>query len=328
MGSAVTTNARKQAARDHQRSHHVSYTEALRAVTQTSGDLTDRPWPITAARIDPLGVDQRFQDALNIPDVATFDPQPGWQRRSGDRVLRIPVGAPPDASHLPTTIEIGEHASILACVGTGGAGKSVALQSIVAGLCAIYPPTRVIVAVGDYQNCIGSAGSLPPHVKAHRGHHRPEDPPGHWESWCAYLDDEIDRRATQTRHDPPELVVVIDAVDELLDWQPEVTTTLQRVIDQGPRLGVRLIVSSTRPPALLPTGDGRTVSLTCDCVLALRTATAQDSVDVLGSPDAWHLSEDPGYAYLRSHTGTPDGPIRLFNATEVAYALGQRLGAG
>ncbi|WP_239591561.1 hypothetical protein [Mycolicibacterium tusciae] len=38
---------------------------------------------------------------------------------------------------------------------------------------------------------------------------------------------------TQTRHSPPELVV-IDAVDELLDWQPEVTTTLQRVIDQAP----------------------------------------------------------------------------------------------
>ncbi|WP_148684939.1 hypothetical protein [Mycolicibacterium tusciae] len=69
------------------------------------------------------------------------------------------------------------------------------------------------------------------------------------------------------------------------------------------------------------------MSLTCDCVLALRTATAQDSVDVLGRPEAWQLSEDPGYAYLRSHTGTPDGPIRLFNATEVAYALGQRLGA-
>lgn len=122
MGSTVTTNARKQAARDHQRTHHVSYTEALRAVTQTPGDLTDRPWPITAARIDPLGVDQRFLDALNITDVAIFDPQPGWQRRAGDRVVRIPVGAPPDASHLPTTIEIGEHASILACIGTGGAG--------------------------------------------------------------------------------------------------------------------------------------------------------------------------------------------------------------
>lgn len=169
---------------------------------------------------------------------------------------------------------------------------------------------------------------MPPHVKAHRGHHRPEDPPGHWESWCAYIDDELDRRATQTPHSHPELVVLIDAVDELVDWQPEVTTTLQRVIDQGPGLGVRLIVSSTRPPAMLPTGDRRTVSLTCDCVLTLRTATAQDSVNVLGRPEAWHLSEDPGYAYLRSHTGTISGPIRLFDATEVAYSLGQRLVAG
>lgn len=146
MGCVVTTNARKQAARDYQRTHHVSYTEALRAVTPATADLADRPWPITAARIDPRWVDQRFLDALNKTDVATFDPRPGWKRRAGDRVLRIPVGAPPDAPHLSTTVEIGGHASILACVGSGGAGKSVALQSIVAALCALYPPTRVILA--------------------------------------------------------------------------------------------------------------------------------------------------------------------------------------
>lgn len=162
-----------------------------------------------------------FSTSWGVGDLATFDPCPGWQRRAGDEVLRIPVGAAVGASDSAVSIELSARTSVVLCVGLYG--KTVALQSLALSLCTRYPPTRVQLAVADYQNGIGRGG-LPPHIAAHRAQHRPANPPGHWESWCAYLNTGLDRRAGQLG-EYPELVVVIDALSELLGvsirrWRP------------------------------------------------------------------------------------------------------------
>jgi S-DNA-T family DNA segregation ATPase FtsK/SpoIIIE len=136
----VTTNARKQAARDHQRTHGVSYTEALRAVTPAAADGH------CTGDLHPRLVDWGFLAALAATDVATFDPRPGWQRRGADPVLRLPIGLAAGAAN-PTTIDVDDDTHVLALIGADGAGKTVALQAIVLGLCALYPPSRVTFAI-------------------------------------------------------------------------------------------------------------------------------------------------------------------------------------
>jgi hypothetical protein len=134
----------------------------------------------------------------------------------------------------------------------------------------------------------------------------------------------MDCRAAATRRRSD--LVVVDGVDELLDRQPEVASTVQRVIDDGRRLGVRMIASSGQPPGTLHTGQrGTTVSFTADWIVALRMGTEQASHDVLGRPVAANLPEEPGHAYLKSPTGVVVGPIRMFSAVEVAAALARRL---
>lgn len=63
---------------------------------------------------DPC-VDRRLLDALDVRDLASFDPRPGWQRRAGDEVLRIPAGAPVGASDSVVTIELSARSSVVLC---------------------------------------------------------------------------------------------------------------------------------------------------------------------------------------------------------------------
>ena len=132
----------------------------------------------------------------------------------------------------------------------------------------------------------------------------------------------------RTGQSQPELLVVVDAVDELLGSHPQVAGTLQRIADEGRDKRVRLLMSSTEPTSTFAVGArvGRPVEATSDVVIALRTATAQTSMDALGGPQAWQLPmSPPGLGYVRPRDGAITGPVRLFTAADVAPALSSRL---
>lgn len=275
----------------------------------------------------PPGADRRLLDALAVSDLDTLDPRPGWHRRADEAVLRIPVGAPVEAPDSVAAIEVGDHAGVALCVGI--TGKTTALQSLALSVCTLYPPTRVQLAIADTQNGIAtwSDNAGPPHVIAHyAGYRRSSDPPANWENWCTQVEAALDRRTDQSQ---PELLVFVDVVDELLGSHPQVAGTLQRVVDEGPSKRVRLIMSSTEQTSKFSSiGDlpGHPFQVTSDVVIALRTGTAQTSMDALGSPEAWHLPTSPvGLAYVRSAADVIDGPIQLFNAAALAPALSSRL---
>lgn len=270
----------------------------------------------------PPGADRRLLDALAVSDLDTFDPHPGWHRRANEAVLRIPVGVPVEAPDSVVTIEVADHASVALCVGI--TGKTTALQSLALSVCTLYPPTRVQLAIADTQNGIAtwSNTARPPHVLAHcAGYRRASNPPANWDNWCAQVEAALDRRTDQSL---PELLVLVDVVDELLGWHPQVAGTLRRVVDEGRDKRVRLIMSSTEQTSKF-SWIGEPFAATGDVVIALRTATAQTSMDALGRPDAWHLPELPGYAYVKSAAGVIDGPIQLFDAAALAPALSSRL---
>ena len=127
----------------------------------------------------------------------------------------------------------------------------------------------------------------------------------------------------------PDLLVVVDAVDELLGSHPQVAGTLQRIVDEGRDKRVRLLMSSTEQTSKFAAGArlGRpSFDATSDVVIALRTATAQTSMDALGGPQAWQLPMSPlGLGYVRPPDGAITGPVRLFTAADVAPALSSRL---
>lgn len=275
----------------------------------------------------PAWPGRRLLDALGVTELDTFDPRAGWRRRADDDVLAIPVGAPVDAPDSVVSIELGDHANVALCVGI--AGKTTALQSLALSVCTLYPPTRVQLAIADTQNGITSANATtgpPPHVVAHcAGYRRAADPPADWDTWCAQVEAALNERTGQSQ---PELLVVVDAVDELLRSHPQVAGTLQRIADEGRDKRVRLLMSSTEQTSTFAVGArvGRPVEATSDVVIALRTATAQTSMDALGGPQAWQLPmSPPGLGYVRPRDGASTGPVRLFTAAHVAPALSSRL---
>ena len=275
----------------------------------------------------PAWPGRRLLDALGVTDLDTFDPRPGWRRRAHDDVLAIPVGAPVDAPDSVVSIELGDHANVALCVGI--AGKTTALQSLALSVCTLYPPTRVQLAIADTQNGIATANTMtrPPHVVAHyAGYRFASDPPANWDTWCTQVETALDQRAGQPQ---PDLLVVVDAVDELLGSHPQVAGTLQRIVDEGRDKRVRLLMSSTEQTSKFAAGArlGRpSFDATSDVVIALRTATAQTSRDALGGPQAWQLPMSPlGLGYVRSSDGAITGPVRLFTAADVAPALSSRL---
>lgn len=275
----------------------------------------------------PAWPGRRLLDALGVTELDTFDPRAGWRLRADDDVLAIPVGAPVDAPDSVVSIELGDHANVALCVGI--AGKTTALQSLALSVCTLYPPTRVQLAIADTQNGITSANATtgpPPHVVAHcAGYRRAADPPADWDTWCAQVEAALNERTGQSQ---PELLVVVDAVDELLGSHPQVAGTLQRIADEGRDKRVRLLMSSTEQTSTFAVGArvGRPVEATSDVVIALRTATAQTSMDALGGPQAWQLPmSPPGLGYVRTRDGAITGPVRLFTAAHVAPALSSRL---
>ena len=269
---------------------------------------------------------RRLLDALGVTDLDTFDPRAGWRRHADDDVLTIPIGAPVDAPDSTVSIELGDHANVALCVGI--TGKTTVLQSLALSVCTLYPPTRVQLAIADTQNGIATANTMtrPPHVVAHyAGYRFASDPPANWDTWCTQVETALDQRAGQPQ---PDLLVVVDAVDELLGSHPQVAGTLQRIADEGRDKRVRLLMSSTEQTSTFAVGArvGRPVEATSDVVIALRTATAQTSMDALGGPQAWQLPMSPlGLGYVRPPDGAITGPVRLFTAADVAPALSSRL---
>jgi S-DNA-T family DNA segregation ATPase FtsK/SpoIIIE len=264
---------------------------------QTGGRL-----PASVRLLDLLGLDP--------PEPAAI--QALWRR---GRTTAIPIGRDADR---PFLLDLAQGPHMLVG-GTTGAGKSELLQTIVASLAANNRPDQMVFVLIDYKGGAAFRGcdglphtvgmvtdldatsveralvSLRAELQRRKAVLDAADKPDilrYWD-WLG------DRRGV----DPlPRLVLVVDEFKVMADALPDQLKALVDIAAQGRSLGVHLILATQRPAGAV-TGDMRAnVNLS----IALRVATDQDSVDVIGVPDAARLSpEHPGRAYLQVGTARP-----------------------
>jgi S-DNA-T family DNA segregation ATPase FtsK/SpoIIIE len=213
--------------------------------------------------------------------------------------LRVPVGVTPTG--LPVFIDLREAAEggdgphgLL--VGATGSGKSVALQTIVAGLAAGHPPEALSLLLIDFKG--GAAfdrfAALPQVAGIVTNL---EDESTLLDRVRISLEAEMERRQRSLRagHAPlSALVIVIDEAGELLTAVPEFADTLTRIGRIGRALGIHLLLATQR----WEEGRFRALDAHLRLRLCLRTFTADDSRAVLGDDSATSLPARPGAGWL------------------------------
>jgi S-DNA-T family DNA segregation ATPase FtsK/SpoIIIE len=196
--------------------------------------------------------------------------------------------------------------------GTTGAGKSELLRSLVAGLAARHPPSRVNFVLVDYKggSAFGECAEFP-----------------HTVGMVTDLDESLGERALRSleaelryrervlrdhrasdviEYDKlvvdgkaealPRLLVVIDEFATLASELPDFVPSLVGIAQRGRSLGVHMILATQRPSGAV----NENIRANTNLRMCLRVQAPQDSTDVIDSPAAAKIPrKQPGRAYLR-----------------------------
>lgn len=248
--------------------------------------------------------------------------------------LRIPLGTTEHGEPVHLDINeaalggVGPHGL---CLGATGSGKSELLRTVALGMIARHSPEDLNLVLVDFK---GGATFLDleraPHVSAVITNLADE----------AYLVDrmqdalggEIHRRQqllrsagnltgvtayAQARRSRPELpalpalFLIVDEFSELLSAHPDFIEQFVAIGRLGRSLGMHLLLATQR----LDEGRLRGLDSHLSYRICLKTASPNESRVAIGVPDAHHLPNAPGAAYLKA--GAED-PVRF----QVAHVSG------
>ncbi len=236
------------------------------------------------------------------------------------RSLRTPIGVDGTGPVMLDLVADGPH---LLVGGTTGSGKSELLRSLVAGLALNTSPEHLAFVLVDYKGgaAFDCCADLP-HVAglvtdldnrlAQRAlvcleaelRYREERLRALGVEDLAALDGLNSEdfvadpdRADDLRANPlPRLVVVVDEFATLAAELPDFLSSLVGIAQRGRSLGVHLILATQRPAGVI-TEDIRANTSTR---IALRVTDRNDSVDIIGSPEAANIPRQrPGYAWAK-----------------------------
>ncbi len=308
------------------------------AEAATTARRIGRYRPANAAHIVSLDSDSRAIDPglmslLKIPDAAEIVPEQVWRQRSPRERLRVPIGITPNGQPLELDIKesaeggMGPHGL---CIGATGSGKSEFLRTLVLSMITSHSPEALNLVLVDFKGgatFLGMDGV--PHIAAIITNL--EDELTMVDRMRDALAGEMNRRQELLRSagnfvnvseyekarasgadlDPlPALFIIVDEFSELLAQKPDFAELFVMIGRLGRSLHIHLLLASQR----LEEGKLRGLDSHLSYRIGLKTFSAGESRSVLGVPDAYHLPNVPGSAFLKCDA---DEPVR-FNTSYVS----------
>lgn len=255
-----------------------------------------------AAPTDGLPSAVRWAD---LPGTAVAKPGdlPAPLPPGRSRSLQVRIGS---AAEGPYVLDLDADGPHFLVAGTTGAGKSVALETIVAALAYQHGPADLNLALIDFKGGAGLRACMGlPHVSATL-----TDLDGALASRAiAGLAHELEtRKAALETHGlsslaewearggaPARLLVVIDEYQEIAARYATFLPDIARIAAQGRSLGLHLVLATQRPAGAVTPEVRANVSTT----IALRVASDSESHDLVGSAAAAQISPaTPGRAIV------------------------------
>ncbi|MEL6984389.1 MAG: FtsK/SpoIIIE domain-containing protein, partial [Actinomycetota bacterium] len=293
--------------------------------------------------------------ALGVESIDADDIIDRWKTDRGYS-LQAPIGHTEQGPLLLDLVEHGPHGLI---GGTSGAGKSELVMSLVAGLIAENPPSRVNVLFIDYKG--GASSDLFRHVPHTVGYVTNLDGLLAMRALTS-LRAELNRRMNLLQgrakdlaemiekypdEAPPSLVIVVDEFATLVKEIPDFVDGMVDIAQRGRSLGIHLLLATQRPSGAV----NDNIKANTNLRISLRMLDGAESTSVIGSADAASIPaplRGRGYAKLGAgelvafqsawsgapllaESGTPPVGVRPFGrvpAPMLAAALAQQLGAG
>lgn len=261
---------------------------------------------------------------LGIADATRFEPTTGWRGRTGRDRLRVPIGYTPNGTTVDLDIKESAHGGMGPhglCIGATGSGKSEFLRTLVLAMMTTHSPTELNLVLVDFKGGATFLGlESAPHVAAiitnleqelsmvdrmkdalsGEMHRRQEvlRAAGNF----ANVGDYERARASGVRLEPmPALFIVVDEFSELLAQKPDFAELFVAIGRLGRSLHIHLLLASQR----LEEGKLRGLDSHLSYRIGLKTFSANESRSVLGVPDAYHLPNVPGSAYLKCDSREP-----------------------
>ncbi len=234
---------------------------------------------------------------------------------SATDTLSVPLSADDDGLDL----DLVAHGPHLLVAGTTGSGKSELLLTLLTGLAAAHPATEVSFILMDFKGGSSFAALSPlPHTMSVETNLAEAESLRTLDALAAELRrrerlflqagvaDFLAYRSAHAHSDLPRLVVAVDELRVLVDDHPTAAAVLARLAATGRSLGFHLVLATQRAQGAV----GPDIRSNLGTVICLRTATEQESWDLLGSNDAFRIPADaPGRAFVK-HGGQPPRPFQ------------------
>ena len=261
-------------------------------------------------------------ELMGIDVLASIDPALQWGTRQGRRPLRVPIGLSEHGDAVELDINeaarngMGPHGL---CVGATGSGKSEFLRTLILGMITTHPPEVLNLVLVDFKGGATFPGlDRIRHVsaiitnladEAHLVARMRDALAGEMNRrqellraagrFASVADYEHARSQGRTMPPLPALFIVVDEFSELLSQHPEFAELFVAIGRLGRSLGMHLLLASQR----LDEGRLRGLETHLSYRICLKTFSASESRAVLGVPDAYHLPNSPGAAYLKTASG-------------------------
>ncbi|GAA5531258.1 FtsK/SpoIIIE domain-containing protein [Herpetosiphon gulosus] len=280
--------------------------------------------PRTVRLLELLAIDNLHN--LTFPPQWEFDPDParGWHS--------VPIGKITDQESLFLDLYEREHGSHGIIAGMTGAGKSVLLQGLISALILYHAPKSLQLFLIDFKggaalgifskipHCAGFVSDLGGRlaeraiiaIKSEIERRKKIFDTAHKELKIKVenIGEYRQRAIPEGKEALPNLLIVVDEYDEMVQQHPWFVDELARVVKQGRSLGVHLLIATQQPSRIVKD----TIKTQLKYYIALRLGSGEDSREMIGKIDASFLpSNIPGRAYFRS--GAIDA--RLFQVASV-----------